>query len=500
MKKKNYIILLVGMMICIAQAVFSQISAPMAKVTGGLLIGGNAYDAGLNVGNNFNYFGSVPEMGVIKAETALSIGSATYPAGKKLYVLGNAEITGVLKAGGNNYPTTTGTSGQALISDGSGNVYWGTVSGGVGSVGPTGPTGPQGLVGATGATGPTGLSGIPGATGSDGVTGPTGPQGLVGATGATGATGFLQSGVSSGNTPYWDGSAWVTNSSNIYNNGGNVGIGNINPTASLQITSPNLAANAATLRLGPIGGGSSTSSRFSLIDLWSTFDNFSADQGPRRTAAIKAGYNSGVWGNEYLSFHVGNATDAANEPTERLRINGAGAFAVNGASNTGTSGQMLQSNGASAPPTWVSPYGANIQSVVGTTDITINTATFTDMTNMTITFTPKHSTVYVNFGAAGDMNAVNAGESYAQFRLQSIISGVTTTIAGTTSLTTDDDDFYGTATSWNAHFTMYPITVTPGVSTTIKIQWMRSGLYPTTLNNACATQKNYSHRNLTIWD
>src|SRR5690606_35873850 len=35
----------------------------------------------------------------------------------------------------------------------------------------------------------------------------------------------MSSGTAVGNTTYWNGTAWVLNSNNIYNNGGNVGIG-----------------------------------------------------------------------------------------------------------------------------------------------------------------------------------------------------------------------------------------------------------------------------------
>jgi len=65
--------------------------------------------------------------------------------------------------------------------------------------------------------------------------GTQGPAGATGATGATGASGFLPSGQSAGNTPYWDGSQWVINSSNIFNNGGTIGIGTTNPDASAAI-------------------------------------------------------------------------------------------------------------------------------------------------------------------------------------------------------------------------------------------------------------------------
>ena len=126
---------------------------------------------------------------------------------------------------GLNFPSSNGTNGQVLTTDGHGTLRWTTpqsfvlpiagtsVLGGV-KIGPTmsidangvlntiagvtGPTGPQGIQGATGATGPTGpigprglqgATGATGPTGPTGVTGPTGPQGIQGATGATGAQG-----------------------------------------------------------------------------------------------------------------------------------------------------------------------------------------------------------------------------------------------------------------------------------------------------------------------
>lgn len=65
--------------------------------------------------------------------------------------------------------------------------------------------------------------------------------------------------------------------------------------------------------------------------MYSTFDNFSTDQGSRRTASIKAAFDGGTWGNEYLSFHVGNngaGNDAAALPIERMRIDGSGNIGI----------------------------------------------------------------------------------------------------------------------------------------------------------------------------
>ena len=77
--------------------------------------------------------------------------------------------------------------------------------------------GPQGPIGLTGATGP------------------QGPIGLTGATGPQGATGLLSNGAAAGNTPYWDGSQWMVNNSNIHNNGAGVGIGTASPNASAKV-------------------------------------------------------------------------------------------------------------------------------------------------------------------------------------------------------------------------------------------------------------------------
>jgi hypothetical protein len=102
-----------------------------------------------------------------------------------------------------------------------------------GTPGPQGATGPQGP---QGEQGPIGLTGLQGPAGEAGAQGPQGEQGLAG---IDGEDGLLPDGTAAGNTTYWNGSEWVVSSSNIYNNGGSIGMGTSSPDASskLDITS-----------------------------------------------------------------------------------------------------------------------------------------------------------------------------------------------------------------------------------------------------------------------
>ncbi|MBK7854798.1 MAG: collagen-like protein [Bacteroidetes bacterium] len=125
----------------------------------------------------------------------LSLGTTTPAA--KLDVIGTVKIT-----------DGTQGAGKVLMSDAAGLASWQSTAGLVGPQGPAGPTGATGPAGPTGATGPAG---------------PTGPAGL------------LTSGTAAGNTPYWNGTSWIVNSSNIHNNGGNVGLGTTTPASKLDV-------------------------------------------------------------------------------------------------------------------------------------------------------------------------------------------------------------------------------------------------------------------------
>jgi hypothetical protein len=173
-------------------------------------------------------------------------------------VTGSTGIAGSTGSAGATGPTgltgTTGTAGTVGATGATGSAGIVGATGAVGATGLTGATGATGVTGSTGiggstgsagATGPTGLTGTTGTAGTVGATGATGSAGIVGATGAvgatglTGATGTFASGTAAGNTPYWNGSAWIVNSSNIFNNGGNIGIGTTAPSQNLHVQGSN---------------------------------------------------------------------------------------------------------------------------------------------------------------------------------------------------------------------------------------------------------------------
>lgn len=94
---------------------------------------------------------------------------------------------------------------------------------------------PYALYAANGTPGPQGPEGPQGPQGEAGPAGPQGDPGAHGDQGPQGPAGLLPAGNEAGNTPYWNGSDWVVNSSNIYNNGGNVGISTNTPEGKLHV-------------------------------------------------------------------------------------------------------------------------------------------------------------------------------------------------------------------------------------------------------------------------
>ena len=123
---------------------------------------------------------------------------------------------------------------------------------------------------------------------------------------------------------------------------GFVGIGTTNPSTSLEVVAnPSGTIPLPQFRVSPAGITGSPSSVPSYLDMYASFDNFTSDQAPRRTASVKTRFTApnsgtaGTWGYETLAFEVGytpagqacpcvSGDTAEIEPLERMRITGAG--------------------------------------------------------------------------------------------------------------------------------------------------------------------------------
>lgn len=228
-------------------------------------------------------------------------------------------------------------------------------TGPAGPQGATGPQGPQGVAGANGATGPQGATGPAGATGAAGQNGEDGNDGATWLSGSSspssglgnvndfylrtsnnsyykktglstwtlqgtfgGSGSGLPDGSSAGNTPYWNGSSWVVNSSNIYNNGGNIGIGTSNPQKPLEVYASSPGSGIVNIK-------NPSSSGYSSIDF---FDHNGNQMGNVGFANSSAGNYAGMM---YFATNTADDMVFGTNNEERVR------FTDNGRVGIGTS-------------------------------------------------------------------------------------------------------------------------------------------------------------------
>ena len=242
-------------------------------------------------------------------------------------------------------PQTNGNAGQAIITDGSGNLSFGTVSSSGGATGPTGPAGPTGAQGPTGPAGATGSTGaastVPGPTGSTGSTGPQGatgstgaastvpgptgstgaqgiqgPTGATGSTGAQGATGPAGSSSITGTTNYipkFTGATAISNSI-IYEDSGKIGINTTSPNAELETSKSGTGVTGSIIISAGMAGSNSTQNRAGI-----QFKT-KGGGGATVTSYIKSEYDGVDYG---LSFYSGEPNNA-----KQLRLQNLGGIIV----------------------------------------------------------------------------------------------------------------------------------------------------------------------------
>ena len=127
-----------------------------------------------------------------------------------------------------------------------------------------------------------------------------------------------------------------------------VGIGTINPLHPLHISSA-MGSSPSFIHMqvtgsNTVGGGGGIA-----------FDTSASSNDSNNSlflATIAGIRNSANNGSNDLVFSTSKANVNSNLPAEKLRITMNGGIAFNGATNYGTSGQILKSNG-DAPPTWI---------------------------------------------------------------------------------------------------------------------------------------------------
>lgn len=118
-------------------------------------------------------------------------------------------------------------------------------------------------------------------------------------------------------------------------------------------------------------------------------------------------------------------------------------------------------------------YGDNTQSIILPTGTqNIDNTTLTDITAATITFTPRHSTIYLSFAISGYNPLCNTNQqSY-------FIVGVNnngSNVGNFLSLSATTDDLTGASGAATITAANFPLTVTPGSPVTIKLQGRDGG-------------------------
>lgn len=170
-----------------------------------------------------------------------------------------------------------------------------------------------------------------------------------------------------------------------------------------------------------------------------------------------------------------------------------------------TSGGNMQTNNTSDKVVYVDgngdmkaryAYGDNIQSAVlsGST-LTIPAQVSTDI--LSLTFTPRHSTVYLSFCISGYdplSQTDNSGYIEISYYLNGGFAGAVYSLSAEQSINGGTRNGVGAATATLANF---PVSVTPGVSVTVLLRGFTSGPFS---NSSFIIPVGLTQNYITVWD
>lgn len=135
----------------------------------------------------------------------------------------------------------------------------------------------------------------------------------------------------------------------------------------------------------------------------------------------------------------------------------------------------------------------NPVSVSLNSDYTVNTAAFTTIPAMSVTFVATKTTALVQFSCSGF--AYTNAMSSVFFRIFN--STTATSVGGTNTHMQSYDDTRGTITPWSCSFSKNMTGLTPGTSYTIIVQGQRSGIWGT-LDAAIYASTNPDNHHMTL--
>lgn len=148
-------------------------------------------------------------------------------------------------------------------------------------------------------------------------------------------------------------------------------------------------------------------------------------------------------------------------------------------------------------------YGDNIQNVNPKSDYNLVAVTTTILQGMTITFTPRHSIVYLTYSFSGANNLAGANNSVGGWvTAQAYLNGTALQGTGTASgplkvySAADATEYSAYGLSAN----MIPVSVTPGVPLTIDIRYYANPSTGETVYCNPTSNASFCHRNMTILD